>query len=83
MDLRKVISVFAVLAVVFATSCSKMDTLKEKEGTVEESHSCDGACGLEEKGMMLNNENGEDPNITDPDHDEEHDKDDSQESKES
>ena len=79
MEMRKVISILAVLAVVFTTSCSNMAPLNEKGGAV----TCEeGLCGTEEaKGMMLTNENG-DPTITDPDHDEEHDKDDAYEAKE-
>jgi hypothetical protein len=80
MKRTKVISGLAVLAIVFTTSCSKMQPLDEKEEVV----TCEGICGTEEaKGMILVDENG--PNgtgITDPDHDEEHDKDDSSASKE-
>lgn len=81
MNLKKAISILSLMAVVFVTSCSKVDSLKEKEDKSDESCCCDGVCDADSKGMVLTNENG-DPNITDPDHDEEHDKDDAIEVKE-
>lgn len=82
MKTMKIIGVLAVFAVVFMTSCAKMDPLNEKEGVV---FCGTGECGVEDdmsKAMFLESEDLGNEGITDPDHDEDHDKDDSHESRE-
>lgn len=72
MKKNRIISLLALLTVVFVTSCSKFEPLNEK-------HCADYLSDSEEvevSAIMLD-DNTENPNITDPDHDEDHDKDDS------
>lgn len=69
MKINKVIPFLALLAVVFISSCSKFEPLTEK-GT----DCCEPSESIEANAIMIGDETG-DNGITDPDHDEEHDKD--------
>ncbi|MCB9188102.1 MAG: hypothetical protein H6599_02350 [Flavobacteriales bacterium] len=75
MNIKKIISVLAVLTIVLVSSCSKMEPLKER---VECCESISGEAP-EATAIMVIDNNNDSNGITDPDHDEEHDKDDSAE----